>query len=485
MEISICIDSIDRNLAPTLNFGGVMLSHLAKLMGMKDLESRDSSDVRTLFLMLIMAAFLTADTMLIAPNVKKIMEEFGRTEAEVGLISSIFIFMGAGIALMWGYLTDRYNRKTLVILTIIIGEIPCLLTGYVQTYQQLLLIRSLTGLGIGGMLPLIYSMIGDLVSDRERSTAAAWIGLAEGFGMVLGMLMAGNLGSSDLVVLGTSGWRLPFVLAAIPNFILVPIFWLTCTEPPRGGGEEAIRRKLKTGQNYLRRIKLSDYKRILSNRTNLYFFMQSIPGTVGWGVLPYWIITFYAVQKNVSIPAATNLSMLVGVGMLIGGFAGGISGNWLHKKNKAYLPAYCGITTIIGMLFFFAMVHYPMPANPEASDMVGPLLTGAIGGLFITITSSNIRAIVLNVNPPENRGAMMSLFTLTDSMGKGVGPVLGGIMIGLLGYTTTMDVATICWLPCALVFLVLMTPRYPKDVAKLEKMMEERAGEMEGRSVLS
>jgi hypothetical protein len=29
---------------------------------------------------------------------------------------------------------------------------------------------------------------------------------------------------------------------------------------------------------------LDDYKSIFSNRTNLYFFLQSIPGTVGWGV---------------------------------------------------------------------------------------------------------------------------------------------------------------------------------------------------------
>ena len=151
-----------------------MLGRLAEMMGMQDLENRDAAQVRTLFLVLIMAVFLTADAMLIAPNVKLIMSEFGKSEAEIGLISSIFIFFGAGVALLWGYFTDSYNRKRLVVFTIILGEIPCLLTGYVETYQQLLIVRSLTGLGIGGLLPIIYSMIGDLVSDKERSIAAAW-----------------------------------------------------------------------------------------------------------------------------------------------------------------------------------------------------------------------------------------------------------------------------------------------------------------------
>jgi len=75
---------------------------------------------------------------------------------------------------------------------------------------------------------------------------------------------------------------------------------------------------------------------------------------------------------------------------------------------------------------------------------------------------------------------MMSIFTLTDSIGKGAGPLLGGIMITATGYVATMNLATSAWFLCALVFLFLMTPQYPKDAAALERLMEERAREMEG-----
>ncbi|HUT53178.1 MAG TPA: MFS transporter [bacterium] len=456
-----------------------MLIKLTSFMGLKELEGRDPREVRSVFLLLFMSVFLTADTMLLAPNVKYIMAEFGKDEAQVGLISTIFIFFGAIITLLWGYFADRYTRKYLVIATIFFGEVPCLLTGYVHTYEQLLAVRVLTGLGVGGMMPLIFSMIGDLVSERERSTAAAWIGLAEGLGMAVGMVMAGNLGASHFTFLGTSGWRLPFVLAALPNFALAPMFWLTTAEPTRGAGEKALRKQIEKGAEYTRRIRLSDYPIILGNRTNLYFFMQSIPGTIGWGVLPYWIITFYATRKNVSIPMATNLSLLIGVGMMLGGFAGGIIGNLLHARNKKYLPLLCGVTTLLGFGFFLAMVHYPLPPAPTFLDMAGPLAVGIIGGFLITITSSNIRAIVLNVNPPENRGAMMSLFTLTDSIGKGAGPLLGGLLIGAVGYYRMMDIATLSWIPCGLVFLFLMTPQYPRDAAALDRLMAERAKEIE------
>lgn len=478
-----------------------MLLRLARLMGMKDLEGRDPDEVRMLFFLLVMYIFLSADFFLMNPSQKPIMDEFGVDEAAVGLVSTIFVFVGALIALPWGYLADRGARKGLVALTIIIGEIPCLLTGYVRSYNELLLVRSLTGIGIGGIMPLIYSIMGDLVSERERSTASAWLGLAEGIGLGGGMILAGFLAESDVKLLGTTGWRLPFVLVALPNFFVVPLFWFFSKEPMRGGGEDSIKTALQKGKEYTRKIQLSDYWAILKRKTNIHFFLQSIPGTVGWGVLPAWMITFYHVTKEVSIATATMINTIVGVGMIAGGFIGGIWGNSLHKKDKRYLPMFCGITTLAGVVFFYILFHYPIPEAPSMRDFIGPLVVGVIGGAFITMTGSNVRAIVMNVNPPENRGAMMSLFSLTDSIGKGIGPYLGGFLIKFMGgallfpmlfagnydarklevasYVITMDIATFCWIPCALVFLFLMTPQYPKDAEALEKLMEQRAKEME------
>lgn len=456
-----------------------MLNRLAKMMGMKGLVERDPAEVRTVFLLMFMYTFLVADTMLLFPAVKPIMDEFGRDEADVGLISSIFIILGAGVALPWGYLADRYPRKALVAFTIVIGEIPCLLTGYVKTYEQLLWVRALTGLGIGGILPLIYSMLGDLVSEKERSTASAWTGLAEGVGTAAGMLIAGNLATSSFTLLGATGWRLPFVLVALPNFFLIPIFWFTCREPTRGAGEKSIVEEIERGLEYKHRIKPSDYITIFRNRTNLLAFLQGVPGTIGWGVLPAWIITFYNVKKGVPISMATNLMLLVGLGMIAGGLAGGIWGDRLHRRDKKLLPMFCGITTFVGIAFFYVMFHYPVKNSPGFLEMIGPLAIGIIAGVFITMTSSNVRAIVLNVNPPENRGAMMSLFSVTDSIGKGIGPYLGGVMIGVFGYVLTMDLATAFWVPCALVFLLPMTRQYPRDAVSLENLMAERARQME------
>jgi len=345
-----------------------MLIKLAKLLGMSSIERREPGEVRMFFMLMLMSVFFIADTMLIAPNVDVICKEFGKVESDVGLVSTIFIFLGAAVALLWGYFADRYGRKHLLFATILLGEIPCFMTAYVDSYAELLVVRALTGLGIGGMLPLIFSMVGDLVTDKERPSAAAWFGLAEGMGMALGQMMAGHLGSTDFTFLGAEGWRAPFVLVALPNFLLAPLFMLICKEPPRGGGEDSIQAELDRGLEYKRRIKLSDYKVIFSRRTNLYFVLQGIPGTIGWGVIPYWTVMFFVTEKGVPKPTATNLSIIIGGAMILGGLVGGLVGSKLHQRDKRLVPILCGVTTIIGMAFFLLMFSLPMPDSSSPSS---------------------------------------------------------------------------------------------------------------------
>ena len=51
---------------------------------------------------------------------------------------------------------------------ILIGEIPCLLSAFAENYIQFLVLRALTGIGIGGIIPLTYSLLGDFYSSKER-----------------------------------------------------------------------------------------------------------------------------------------------------------------------------------------------------------------------------------------------------------------------------------------------------------------------------
>ena len=100
-------------------------------------------------LLAFMNLFLFADQNLMAPNLTQIAHDFGfdNTQRDLllgGNISFVFWVLGGIVSLGIGYLTDLISRRNLFVLVVLVGEIPCLLTGFAQNYTQLFWLRALT-----------------------------------------------------------------------------------------------------------------------------------------------------------------------------------------------------------------------------------------------------------------------------------------------------------------------------------------------------
>ena len=119
-----------------------------------------------LFLMVFMAIFLNADNLVLSPNITAIEQEFGITDADIGNISALFTVIGAIISLAWGYLADKGSRKILLLLSVNIGEVPCLLTAFAANYTQFFILRILCGIGLGASFPIVFSLVADFFSDK-------------------------------------------------------------------------------------------------------------------------------------------------------------------------------------------------------------------------------------------------------------------------------------------------------------------------------
>ncbi len=427
-------------------------------------------DLFAVTLLALIGFFLFADQNLMAPNLTQIGNEFGFTpdERDVklgGNVSLWFWLLGGVVTLGIGYLTDLVSRKTLFAIVVVIGEIPCILTGFAQNYPQFLWLRAATGIAIGGALPLTYSLVGDYFTHRNRATAAGVIGLAQGLGVAGGQLLAGFIGAEH-------GWRLPFILVGLPNFLLIALFWLTVREPARGRTEDSLRDLIESGQVYGARINWARYRELFRNKTNLLVFLQGIPGTVPWGVFFVYLNDFYAQEKGFSVEAATLIVMVIGAGAIFGGFLGGLIGNRLYNWKPVALPVLCGATTLAGIVPMAVLLNYP-PHTPGGSVM-GPVIVGLCTGFIVTITGPNVKAMLLNVNPPETRGSIFSLFNLADDLGKGFGPVIISLLIVQFGRLTAFNIANLFWLICGLLLLA-MARTFPRDEAALGERLRRSA----------
>ena len=98
-------------------------------------------------------------------------------------------------------------------------------------------------------------------------------------GQIVGLLLGGYMGPSF-------GWRFPFILASVPNLIILIFFIFLAKEPPRGSAEDSLQEYISEGMAYNRKIRLSDYQNLFRNKTNLFLFIQGIIGTLPWGAIP-------------------------------------------------------------------------------------------------------------------------------------------------------------------------------------------------------
>lgn len=421
--------------------------------------SRYHADHRlTLILMILIVGLLNADQNIINATLGPIEKEFHVDDAAIGLMSGLFTLLGAVVSLIWGYWSDKSNRKNLFTISVLIGQIPCLLTAFASNYQQFFILRILTGIGVGASFPTIFSMLGDLYSEKERAVAVTWMTTVMGIGQIAGELLGGYLSPAF-------GWRLPFILVAVPNLIILAVFYLLVAEPGRGEREEAFEELIDAGFVYPKTIKIGDYLNLVKVRTNIYLFIQGILGTIPWGAIPLFLIKFLNENKGLSIAAATTTFLLFGIGNVAGTIGGGIIGGKLLKKNPSHLPHFCAVTTAFGALASLALFILVPPGNLEMT-----LTLGFIASFLVSITGPNVRTMLLDTNLPENRGAIFSIFNLTDSVGTGIGKYMAGLLSVGYGLNTAINLSAAVWFPCA-VFLSFCAAALPRDIRSLHQKL--------------
>ncbi|MEO7732358.1 MAG: MFS transporter, partial [Kofleriaceae bacterium] len=173
--------------------------------------------------------------------------------------------------------------------------------------------------------------------------------------------------------------------------------------------------------------------------------------------------------------AATGLVIAIGVGTLVGSFVGGLLGQRLFNRRPGYLPLFCAITTIAAVGPMALLISFPAGPSAAAGATAIALVTGLLAGCVI----SNVNTMMINVNPPERRGAAFALLNLFNDLGRGLGAWLVGTMAASMGRVTAFHLANLLWIPCGLALFALarLLPREQAAVqARLQVMVARERG---------
>lgn len=141
-----------------------------------------------------------------------------------GLIQMVFIIGWAIGGLVFGVLADRWGRSRTMILTILLYCCFTALTAACQTWEQVAVVRFLTGLGIGGEWAAGAALVAEVFPDKRRPLAAAFLQTAAAVGPVLAA--TANLALADF------NWHAMFLIGLLPAVVTIFIR-MAVKEPER------------------------------------------------------------------------------------------------------------------------------------------------------------------------------------------------------------------------------------------------------------
>ncbi|MCA1951233.1 MAG: MFS transporter [Treponema sp.] len=178
------------------------------------------------------------EVMLVSFALPAMAAEWALSAAQKGLLATaLFVGMFAG-ALIWGRISDVVGRKFGFMATIGIDSVFGLLSAFSPNFAVFLVLRMLTGFGVGGTLPVDYAVFAEFLPAKDRGKRLV---LLESF-WAFGTLAAA--GAAWLIV-PRLGWRALFAVSALPGLLLFAVRSFV-PESPRylavsGRGEEALR----------------------------------------------------------------------------------------------------------------------------------------------------------------------------------------------------------------------------------------------------
>jgi MFS family permease len=141
-------------------------------------------------------------------------QTLGLSPSELGLAGSIYVAGAVIGALFFGYLTDRFGRKKLFMITLLLYLVATASTAFAQNFMMFAVARFFTGAGIGGEYSAINSAIDELIPARVRGwvdlaiNGSYWIGTAVGAAASL-VLLNPKYFAIDV------GWRVGFAMGVV------------------------------------------------------------------------------------------------------------------------------------------------------------------------------------------------------------------------------------------------------------------------------
>ncbi|XP_050682138.1 protein spinster isoform X3 [Leptidea sinapis] len=355
------------------------------------------------------------DRFTIAGVLDDVKKEFEIGDDLAGLLQTVFVVAYMVFAPIFGYLGDRYSRRTIMAFGVALWCLTTFIGSYISTFGMFAFFRGLVGVGEASYSTIAPTIISDLFVGNVRTKMLAFFYFAIPVGSGFGYIVGSEAGAA------AHNWRWGLRVTPFLGVVAVALIVWVMEDPERGQAEDSHMKPTSYRDDIRSLIRNPSF--MLSSLA--FTCVAFVTGALAWWG-PQFIYLGLTLQPGVDIKLE-NVSYKFGVvGMLAGACGvplGAATAQRLRVRHAAADPVLCGLALLASAPLVYLALVAVTAAPPATYVMI------FLGMLTLNLTWSVVADIVLYVVIPPRRSTAEAFQILISHMfGDAGSPYLVGVI---------------------------------------------------------
>ncbi len=317
-----------------------------------------------------------------------------KDKADWGLVLGVFKWVYAVLSPFGGYIADRFSRRHVICISLFVWSAVTWGTAFVETYQQLLIMRALMGISEAFYIPAALALITDYHAGTTRSRA---VGIHQA-GIYCGLILGGLAGY--VAEAPSMGWRFAFSACGVVGVLYSIPLMLLLKNPVRSEGRDDVSPQRAVTE-------------LLSNANFLLLVAYfTLPAIAGW-VVKDWMPDILKEKFGLGLGKSGLISTYVHPASIVGAALGAwLADRLMQKTSRGRI-----FVSAVGMAMFLPALFTVGNAGTATVAIVGLVLFGVGWGFF----DCNNMPILCQIARPELRATGYGIMNLVSISCGGFG----------------------------------------------------------------